>query len=89
MDGVVKTTFEDRRAPMITKYECAEAPEGYNFIIVKNLEKEITYKENVYFNTFEGLEILDHEEPNYYEMEVGPGETKTILIKANIVGFSM
>lgn len=48
----------EKRAPLITKYECNSAPEGYNFVIIENKEKEAIYKEQVEYTTADGLEII-------------------------------
>ena len=50
--------MESKGAPQITKYKKVCGAEGYGFIIIQNKEKEASYKENVVFNTFKGLEFV-------------------------------
>ena len=76
-----------KKALLISRYQCYSALEGYCFVIVQNQEKEAIYKESVKFTTFTGLEILENE-GSCYSIEVKPGETKVILIRANPEGFT-
>ena len=78
------------------RYQCGKAPEGYNFVIIKNDEEEATYKENIEYTTFDGLEMVKLDRPDSnitissqsYEIVVPPGEEKMVLIKASVEGFS-
>ena len=79
--------FANRNAPELNKYVCSDAPEGFNFVFVKNNEKHITLQEEVTYSIFDGLQILDKLDASSYKMEVGPGESKIILIKAKVGGF--
>lgn len=36
LPGIVKTDMSKRGAPLITKYECNTAPEGYNYVIIQS-----------------------------------------------------
>jgi len=62
------------------RYQCGKAPEGYNFVIVINNEDEATYKENIEYTTFDGLEMVrpNKNDPNIlisdqsYELVVPP-----------------
>jgi hypothetical protein len=47
ISGVDKTDFlnNDPPAPLITKYVCKEAPEGYNFTLVENKSTNQQYEE--------------------------------------------
>jgi calpain-15 len=72
-----------KKAPLITRYECNQAPEGYNFVLVANEDPEARYRESVDYGTFEGLQILGSDE-HKYDLDVGPGETKIILMRAEI-----
>ena len=58
--------FSQKGAPDIVRYQCGKAPEGYNFVIIKNKEEEATYKENIEYTTFDGLEMVKPEthDPN-------------------------
>ena len=40
--GVAKTDFKenDPPAPLITKYVCKDAPEGYNFTVIQNKSED-------------------------------------------------
>lgn len=79
-----------KKAPLITRYECNQAPEGYNFVLVENEDPEARYRESVDYTTFEGLSILFlGSEEHKYDLDVGPGETKIILMRAEIQGFNM
>ena len=84
---IKKQNLAKKRAQLITRYQCYSALEGYCFIIVQNDEKEAIYKEIANFTLFQGLTILENEGP-CYTLEVGPGETKVILIRANLDGFT-
>ena len=77
-----------KKAPLITRYECNQAPEGYNFVLVENEDPEARYRESVDYTTFEGLKILGSDE-HKYDLDVGPGETNIILMRAEIQGFNM
>jgi len=57
MEGVTKTTMEDKGAPLIKKYKCF-GEEGYGFIIIENDEAGASYKEKVTFTKFTGLNFL-------------------------------
>ena len=78
----------DKGAPLITKYEQTVAPEGYMFFLVANKDPNASFKENVSFTKFDGLEIIGSNEQKY-DLEVGPNETKIILIRAEFYGYSM
>lgn len=90
MDDIQVTNMEEKRAPLITKYECNSATEGFNFVIIENKESEAVYKENVEYTTADGLEIVLGRAPDWdisqqkYEITVQPGETKCVLIRAAI-----
>jgi len=40
MSDIDKTDLKEKKAPLITKFTCSQAPEGYNFVIIKNDDKE-------------------------------------------------
>ena len=88
LPDIDKTDLSEKKAPLITKYTCDQAPEGYNFVIIKNDDKEQKYKESVNYSTFEGLTFVDHPDQTSYELTVGPGETKIVLMEAKVQGFS-
>ena len=91
MDNIDKTDLTEKKAPLITKYTCTEAPEGYNFVIIQNNEKDQTYKESVDYSTFDGLSFIGNAgktEETKYELLVAPGETKIVIMEANVQGFS-
>jgi hypothetical protein len=95
-DFVAVQNFEQKGAPNIVRYQCGKAPEGYNFVIIHNNEEEATYKENIEYTTFDGLQMVhpDIPDPNItiggttYEIVVPPGQKKMVLIKASVEGFS-
>ena len=65
MDDIQVTNMEEKRAPLITKYECNSATEGFNFVIIENKESEAVYKENVEYTTADGLEIVLGRAPDW------------------------
>lgn len=64
-------------------------PEGYGFIVIHNGEKEASFKENVVYNTFKGLTFMAPETGQGYDVTVGPGETRTIVLKCDPEGYGM
>ena len=88
MEGVTKVTMEDKGAPLIKKYKCF-GPEGYGFIVIENDEAEASFKEQVTFNNFKGLQFLMPEKGQSYDILVPPGGNKTIVIKCDPEGYSM
>ena len=88
MADIDKTDLADKKAPLITKYTCTKAPEGYNFVIIKNQDKEQKYKECVEYTTFEGLSFIDKPDESKYELTIGPGETKIVIMESKVQGFS-
>jgi len=93
---VVVQNFESKGAPNIVRYQCGKAPEGYNFVIIQNKEEEATYKENIEYTTFDGLQMVKQDRPDSnitlkdqsYEIVCPPGQEKIVLIKASVEGFS-
>lgn len=76
-------------APLITRYECNTAPEGYNYVIIQNNDETAIFKESVEYIEFSGLTICGKQgSSNKYELIVGPGGTQTVLMKAALTGFS-
>mmetsp|Transcript_3288 Transcript_3288/g.5459 ORF Transcript_3288/g.5459 Transcript_3288/m.5459 type:complete len:139 (+) Transcript_3288:1312-1728(+) len=59
-----------KRAPKIKRYQCGKAPEGYNFVLIVNDEREATYKEYLEYNTFEGLRMIPPPQGNSKEMVI-------------------
>ena len=88
-ETITTVTMADKGAPNIKKYKQVCGPEGYGFIVIHNEEKEATYKENVRYNTFTGLEFVLPETGTSYTALVKPGETKTIVIKCDPEGYGM
>jgi len=80
LSGTKAVNFEKSSAPNVKKYTCV-AEEGYGFVHIVNDEKSCTYKETVNYTKFEGLELMKPYSGSGYEIEVKPGEKKTVLIK--------
>lgn len=59
--GVDKTDLKenDPPAPLITKFVCKDAAEGYNFTVVQNKSADQKYAETMDYTTLRGLTILD------------------------------
>ena len=81
--------FAKEGAPNIRKYTCI-AEEGYGFVHIVNDEKSCSYKETVQYQKFDGLELMKPHKGTSYDLKVGPGEKKTVLIRQKLAtGFSM
>ena len=78
----------DKGCPLITRYEQTVAPEGYMFFLIDNKDPNGSFKEIVNFTLFDGLEIIGSDEKKY-QLEVGPNETKIILIRASFKHYNM
>lgn len=50
--------MSEKNAPDIIRYECADAPEGYNFIFIDNKSEIDCYIEETVYKQFEGIELL-------------------------------
>ena len=75
-----KTTFDDQGAPDIVKY-FAMTEEGYGYVHIVNNEAEARFKEKIEYSKFDKLRLLKPFKGDSYEVDVGPGEQKTIVIK--------
>ena len=80
--------MSDDNAPLITKYQETQAVEGYNFVLIKNEDVEQRYKETVKFADLVGLKLLHDPKSTEYTLEVGPGESKMVIMEASLNGFS-
>ena len=82
-------TFEGQGAPNITRY-FAMTEEGYGYVHIVNDEEEARFKEKIEYTKFDKLSLLKPYKGDSYEVEVGPKESKTIVIRQNDpTGFSM
>jgi len=88
LDGTTVQDFEDKGAPEIKKYK-AFGEEGYGFVHISNQSKEATFVEKVNYNTFNGLEMVKPQQGQGYDVSVGPGTSKTVVIKCSPEGYSM
>jgi len=87
-EGVDCQNFKDKGAEEINKYKCFQE-EGYGFIHVVNDSKDATFKEKVSYPTFKGLEMCKPQQGQGYDISVGPGQSKTILIRCDPEGYGM
>ena len=88
VEGVTVVDFANKGAPEIKKYK-AFGEEGYGFIHFVNESKEATIKEKVNYTTFTGLTMCKPQQGQGYEVSVGPGTSKTVLIKCDPNGYGM
>lgn len=89
LSGTKVVNFEKEGAPNIKKYTCI-AEEGYGFVHIVNDEKTCSYKENVNYTKFDGLELMKPFKGTAYDVMIKPGEKKTVMIRQNkATGFSM
>jgi hypothetical protein len=86
---VTVTDFGDENAEKIKKYSCSKSGEGYNWILVKNDETDVTLVEDVTYPKFDGLTLCAPEKGNSFKLEAGPGEQKIVMIKGDLSGFSL
>ena len=88
LEGVTIIDFASQGAPEIKKYKCF-GEEGYGFFHFVNESKSATLKEKVSFTTFKGLALCKPQQGSSYDISVGPGQSKTILIKCDPEGYAM
>lgn len=86
MEGVEIKDYGDDQAPAIKKYN-QHTPAGYGFIIYRNDEDEAVLEEKVQYPKFEGLEIVGSEQDQGYEVSVGPGEVRVIILRSDYFGY--
>lgn len=86
---ITVTDFAEDGAPGVKKYSCSKSGEGYNWILVKNEETDVTLVEDVKYPKFDGLTLLAPYEGDSYKMEVPPGESKLAMIKGSLSGYSL
>ena len=55
--------------------------EGYGYVHIKNDDPEAVYKESINYTKFEKLELQKPFRGTSYEIEVKPGERKTVVIR--------
>ena len=70
-NDIVITDFADEGAPGVKKYSCSKSGEGYNWVLVKNDETDVTLVEDVKYPKFDGLSFVAPHEGDSYKMEVG------------------
>ena len=80
--------MRDDNAPLITKYQETQATEGYNFVLIKNEDEEQRYRETVSYTGLVGLKLLHDPNSTKYTLEVGPSESKIVILEASLNGFS-
>ena len=88
-NDIIVTDFKDEGAPGVKKYSCSKSGEGYNWILVKNEEIDVTLIEEVKYPKFDGLTLVAPEKGDSFKMEVPPGEQKLVMIKGNLSGYSL
>lgn len=86
---ITVTDFSVEKAPKIKKYSCSKSGEGYNWILVRNDEKDVTLVEDVKYPKFEGLTLVAPEKGDSFKLEAGPGEQKIVMIKGDLAGYSL
>ena len=69
-----------KNASKIIKYT-ESTLEGFSYIYIENLEKDITLIENANYLKFEGYKLLSPYSGTSFYVEVKPGECKIIIIK--------
>lgn len=83
------TNFAEQGAPEITKY-FAMTEEGYGYVHIVNGEMEARYKENINYTKFDKLTIMKPQKGTSYDIEVLPGQKKTIVFRQmDPTGFAM
>ena len=55
--------------------------EGYGYVLYSNKSQESTIQETVTYNKFEGLALVKPYKDQSYEVKVGPGESKVVVIR--------
>ena len=88
-DDITVTDFAEDKAPKIQKFSCSKSGEGYNWILIRNGERDATVIEEVNFPKFEGLTLVAPEKGSSYKMEVGPGKMEIVMMKGELSGYSM
>jgi cold shock CspA family protein len=88
LEGVTCQTFGEQDAAEIKKYKSFNK-EGYGFIYVVNDEENASLKDKVHYNNFEGLTMCKPHQGQGYDILVGPGERKMILIRCSPEGYAM
>ena len=74
------TDFESQGAPDIKKY-FAMTEEGYGYVHIANDDAEAVYKESINYTKFEKLQLEKPFKGTSYEIEVKPGERRTVVIR--------
>ena len=89
-EGQRKTTnFAEQGAPDITKY-FAMTEEGYGYVHIVNGDTEARYRENINYTKFEKLQMMKPQKGTSYDIEVLPGQKKTIVFRQmDPTGFAM
>lgn len=83
------TNFESEGAADITKY-FAMTEEGYGYVHIVNNETEAKYRENINYTKFDKLEMQKPFKGTSYDIEVLPGQKKTIVFRQmDPTGFSL
>lgn len=86
----------ERNAPGIMRYECIDAPEGYNFIYVDNQTRTHCYVEEMSYDLFEGVQLMPTQSTDgkididnqRYKITVPPMNRKIVLVKTQVKGFT-
>lgn len=64
--------------------------EGYGYVHVVNNDDEAVYKESINYTKFEKLQLQKPFKGTSYEIEVKPGERKTVVLRQmDPTGFGM
>lgn len=77
----------DIEAPRITKYWCEDAPEGYNFILVENNDRDQIYNETITLFDTINLKMVHDPLSRKYILSVNPGESRMIVMEAKLPSF--
>ena len=55
--------------------------EGYGYVHIVNNDDEAVYKESINYTKFEKLQLQKSFKGTSYEVEVKPGEKKTVVLR--------
>jgi hypothetical protein len=58
-------------------------------IHIDNQSAAATFKEKVNYNTFTGLQMVKPQQGQGYDITVGPGQSKTVLLRCSPEGYGM
>lgn len=101
-EHVEKLEMADKNVPQVVRFECSSAPNGYNWILIKNGECNATFNEHSDYSAFDGLCFVEPpphshsklssenvQEAHGYDINVPPNDQSFILIRTKAAGFGM